>query len=124
MKRIIPLAIFSLVLGFGAATSRAQTSLVQNVNIILTGLRQNTNTSELRGTVIRNSNIIQALSGTNGSFSTQARLVAITPQGGDTEIFVRDRIDNQTVDTDVSGSFNLKTVQSLSSTNRSEERRV
>jgi hypothetical protein len=98
----------------------AQTQKVQTVTINLIGTQQNTNSLRLSGAKIANRNIIRALAGTNGTFSSHARLVAIT-EGGSTGIFIRDKIGNQTIDTDVTGNFSNSTLLSLSSADKTLE---
>jgi hypothetical protein len=117
MKQFGTLAIISAALVLSAVQSNAQTQDVQTVMINLTGVEQGS--SGTTPVKITNKEILTALGGTgsNGVFTTKAKLVAITPLDGSspTGIFVRDIVNGQTVDTDVSANFNNSTIASVSS---------
>jgi hypothetical protein len=123
MKRITNLAMIVLAMGLAVGEVYAQNQTVQTVTINLTGVRQSTSSTGLSTVKISNKDILQALggSGTNATFSSKAKLVAITPDGGTTGIFVRDVVDHQNVDTDVSGNFSNATLQSLTTANGATE---
>ena len=111
MKQITQLLAIGLALGLTATVTQAQTQTVQTVTINLMGAQDaGTGATPVR---ITNKDILTALSGA-GTFSPRARLVAITPDGGTTGIFVRDVVSRQNVDTDVSSYFSNSTVQSVS----------
>lgn len=119
MKQITKLAMIGLVFGMAAAASQAQTQTVQTVSFNLTGVKDNGGNGTSSGR-ISNREILQALGGTN-SFSSRAKLVAITPDGGSTGIFVRDVVDRQNVDTDVSGNFSNSTTLALNSSRGNQQ---
>jgi hypothetical protein len=108
MKLAAKLAMIGIVLGLAMGESYAQTQNVQNVNINLNGVMDG---GGKKGAKISNKEILTALV-TNGTFSAKAKLVAITPiGGGTTAIVVRDVVNKQNVDTDVSGNFSNTTTQ-------------
>ena len=89
------------MLAFSTGLTHAQTNQsVQNFRVNLTGVDES-------GAPVKISNkqILEALGGSNSTFSVRARLVAITPDNGTLGIFVRDPAGGTNTDTDVSGSF-------------------
>ena len=113
MKNTLKLtAIAALVTMAGLALQADQTNLVQNLNIKLVGLTQggsSTNRNSISVSVnrvhIETPDVIAALGAATGtSFSSNARLVLITPlAGGSPSIAIRDG----STSLDVSGFFGL-----------------
>ena len=120
MKAFSQLTLVCVLFFLLGESSYAQTQKVHAVSIDLIGTQQNTNSLRVFGARITSGHIIQALRGTNGVFTPQAKLVAIT-EGDSTGIFIRDKIGNQVVYTDVSGNFSNSTLLSLTTTNKTLE---
>ena len=122
MKKIILLTTIGAMVTFGAARLSAQstntnvvttiTNVVQTVNISLSGFEQTSGgvgTSPVRITTRDILRDLQTATGT--TFSSRARLTAVTPLGGGTTAFVvQDPSNTNGASTDVSGLLTASTV--------------
>jgi hypothetical protein len=116
MKTTVKLAVIGTLLALGCGTLKAQSNVVQTLTVNLTGVQQ-TGDGTTSPAKITNKEIITALSGgsgTNGTFSSRARLMTVTPiEGGTTSVIVRDIVGHGNVDTDVSGNFSMNTAATV-----------
>src|SRR5882762_2978137 len=82
MKTTVLSVLGCVIIATGALQARAQTTNVTlNVNIALTGVAQ-TNGDSVARVRIGTRDVINAIGGTNTTFSTRAKLVAISSLGG------------------------------------------
>src|SRR5215472_9019151 len=115
MKTTVKLAVIGSLLALGCGTLKAQSNMVQTLTVNLTGVQQ-TGDGTSSPAKITNKEILTALSGggTNGTFSSRARLMTVTPiGGGTTSVIVRDMVGHGNVDTDVSGNFTMNTAATV-----------